>query len=342
MAMNDSLDTDSDFPIAVDADTKFPCKAWERLLVKTKYEYIPPKDRLDSDTPVSADCVRVVCISDTHSKIEVQDPKTIPYGDILLHAGDFTMKGEPNAVHKFNTFLGQLPHKHKIVIAGNHEISFDDNIMSKDHLDPMFGSMNKYVNEMSDLEVKSVKDLLTNCIYLEDSMVSLYGINIYGSPWQPAFGGWGFCLPRGEALLEKWKHIPTNTDILMTHGPPVGYGDVVKGGNHVGCVELLNVVQKVVKPKYHVFGHIHEGYGVSTDGCTTFINASTCTTRYRPSNPAVVLDFPLPSGHSKEEDPIIIHTKVPQDLTAGRKKKMSSAKSRVNSALYPGNNKCNV
>ncbi|XP_033745150.1 metallophosphoesterase MPPED2-like [Pecten maximus] len=331
MATKDTTDTDPDCLIKVDKYTIFPSKAWEHIQVKSKYEYIKPDERLDPSTPVKPDSVRVVCISDTHSKVEMKDPEMIPHGDILLHAGDFTMKGEPNAVNTFNKFLGQLPHKHKIVIAGNHDISFDDFIMSKTSLDPMLGSMQKYRDQMKSLGVKCVRDLMTNCIYLEDAMVSLYGINIYGSPWQPTYasGRWGFNLCRGEPLLQKWKHIPTNTDILITHGPPVGYGDEAKGGNHVGCVELLNVVQKLVKPKYHVFGHIHEGYGMSTDGCTTFINAATCTTRYRPVNPAIVFDFPLPNGHTKDEDPIM-HPKVPMDLTsAGRYKDMSAVGSRL-------------
>ena len=89
-----------------------------------------------------------------------------------------------------------------------------------------------------------------------------------------------------------WNKIPEKTDVLMTHGPPLGrlvsvsntrgsnvmserlslarnynghisplsgYGDVVVRGHHVGCVELLHTVQERVKPQYHVFGHIHEG-----------------------------------------------------------------------------------
>ncbi|XP_060075977.1 metallophosphoesterase MPPED2-like [Ylistrum balloti] len=325
MAKNDVLNTDL---IIIDKYTKFPNKAWERLQVKSKYTYIQPENRLDPSTPVTSDNVRIVCISDTHSKVESRDPTMIPNGDILLHAGDFTMKGEPNAVNVFNRYLGQLPHKHKVVIAGNHEISFDNVIMSKPSLDPLLGSMKKYKDQMANLGVKCVKELMTNCIYLEDAMVNLYGINIYGSPWQPAtaFGRWGFNLCRGEPLLQKWKNIPKETDILITHTPPVGYGDIEKGGNHAGCVELLSVVQKIVKPKYHVFGHIHEGYGMSTDGCTTFVNAATCTTGYRPSNPAIVFDFPLPKGHTKDEHPIM-HPEVPQDLAFDRSQNLATVTS---------------
>jgi len=78
---------------------------------------------------------------------------------------------------------------------------------------------------------------------------------------QPEFGGWGFNLPRGEACLEKWDLIPDDTDVLVTHGPPLGFGDSLQHGGRSGCVQLLHVVQERVRPKYHVFGHIHEGEG---------------------------------------------------------------------------------
>lgn len=76
---------------------------------------------------------------------------------------------------------------------------------------------------------------------------------------QPEFGNWAFNLPRGEECLSKWDLIPDDTDILITHTPPLGHGDLVCSGVRAGCVELLSTVQNRVKPKYHLFGHIHEG-----------------------------------------------------------------------------------
>lgn len=154
-------------------------------------------------------------------------------------------------------------------------------------------------------------ELLTNCIYLQDSSVEMCGIKIYGSPWTPGHGSWGFQRPRGWPLLKKWNAIPSDTDILLTHCPPCGYGDGTADernpllklagfrGDHVGCVDLLNTVQRRVQPKYHIFGHIHEGYGVRTDGKTTFINAATCTKSYQPINQPFVFDFPIPEGYSR-------------------------------------------
>lgn len=65
------------------------------------------------------------------------------------------------------------------MIAGNHELTFDP-AKSKKHLE--------------------MKKLLTNCIYLEDTGVTLYGLNIWGTPWQPTFGGWAFNIDRGKVL----------------------------------------------------------------------------------------------------------------------------------------------
>lgn len=282
--------------IEVDKDTGNPSKAWERIRVHQRYYRCDP---FPPSTPISEDKIRFVCISDTHGKIE-GSKLHMPPGDVLLHAGDFTQKGHMNEIQKFNSYLGALPYKVKVVIAGNHDLTFDDNITEASLR--TFGVQKSTVQSyLSERGLKSVKQMLTSAIYLEDSLVTVCGIKIYGAPWQPVFCDWGFNLNRGEDILKKWQTIPADLDILMTHGPPVGHGDLTGGNNNVGCVELLNTIQKRVKPKFHVFGHIHEGYGVTSDGYTTFINASTCTRRYLPTNAPIVFDFIIPEGHSKEE-----------------------------------------
>ena len=110
---------------------------------------------------------------------------------------------------------------------------------------------------------KYLKSELTNCTYLEDSDLEIHGLKIFGSPYQPPyqpeFDRSAVNLERGQECLGIWKQIPSDTDILVTHGPPLGFGDLCKRGNRAGCVDLLHTVQQRVKPKYHVFGHIHEG-----------------------------------------------------------------------------------
>ena len=65
------------------------------------------------------------------------------------------------------------------------------------------------------------------------SVHALY-MQVWGSPWQPEFCGWAFNLRRGEACAAKWRLIPTATDVLVTHGPPLGHGDLCHGGKRVG------------------------------------------------------------------------------------------------------------
>lgn len=88
---------------------------------------------------------------------------------------------------------------------------------------------------------------------------------------QPEFRKWAFNLPRGGQCLSKWNIIPDNTDILVTHTPPLGFGDLCCTGVRAGCVELLSTVQQRVLPKYHIFGHIHESNYIYILLITVFI-----------------------------------------------------------------------
>ena len=264
-------------PIQVYKHSSDPTKSWSILKPTVSSDSIPQGPH----GPKPKGYTRFVCLSDTHNRT---DSLHVPHGDILIHAGDFTLKGYPREVTKFNEFLGCLPHKYKIVIAGNHDVTFD----SATYADTLWRAV-KHTEIYNSLKVKHS---LSNCVYLEDCGVKVLGFKIFGSPWQPEFHNWGFNLPRGVPLLEKWNQIPEGTDILVTHGPPVGQGDLSHGGVRSGCVELLRTVRDRVKPKYHIFGHIHEGYGVTTDGHTIYVNASVCNTKYKAVNPPIVFDLP--------------------------------------------------
>lgn len=85
--------------------------------------------------------------------------------------------------------------------------------------------------------------------------------------------------------------IPEDTDILITHGPPMGILDRVERDNqNVGCELLLEKIQEI-KPKINVFGHIHEGYGYISNGNTHFINASVLDGRYVLNNKPITIDW---------------------------------------------------
>jgi Icc-related predicted phosphoesterase len=202
--------------------------------------------------------MKCVAISDTHGMYRDID---VPDGDMLIHAGDITMRGKLSEIEDFNAWLGTLPHKHKIVIAGNHDWGFET--------DPV-----------------ESRSIITNAIYLQDEFVVIDGFTFYGSPWQPWFLDWAFNLQRGEEIRKKWALIPNKVDVLITHGPVYGVLDKVITGESVGCEELKIVVDKV-KPKFHVCGHIHEDYGTKEFDDITYINASVCSERYLAINAAV-------------------------------------------------------
>jgi len=227
---------------------------------------IPPKPPL---------AIRFVCLSDTHCR----PVESVPEGDVLLHAGDFSMTGTVVQVRSFNNFLGTLPHKHKIVIAGNHDVTFHE-----DFYDEKWRSFHK-TKEISDF-----KKLLTNCTYIEDEMVVVEGIRIWGSPWQPEFCDWAFNLQRGLELKEMWDLIPVGADIIMTHGPVHRFVDKTRSLESAGCEDLAEAVKRV-KPIVHISGHIHEAYGHVNSGNQHFINASICTIRYQPENLPIVFDL---------------------------------------------------
>jgi len=215
--------------------------------------------------------IKIVAISDTHGlHNDMYHP--LPEGDILVHAGDFCNSGSIVDVKKFNIFLKTLSsYKNIVIIAGNHDWA-----MQKD----------------PQLARDVLLEGLTNVHYLIDEELVLEGIKFYGSPWQPEFCNWAFNLPRGPALAAVWSKVPDDTDILITHGPPDGdLGGMCNHGGEAGCKDLLARIQQV-EPKYHIFGHIHEQYGIRNNNSpTTFINASTCTLGYVPSNKPIIIEY---------------------------------------------------
>ncbi len=202
--------------------------------------------------------MKITFISDTHTKHH-QITSQLPGGDLLVHAGDFSSRGYEHEVDSFfDWFNGLDNYTNKIVIAGNHDFMFED--------DPMLA--------------KDIISHYPNVTYLQDDLevigeVYQDSVKVWGSPWQPEFNNWAFNLPRNsEVLNEKWNQILHNMDIVVTHGPAWGHLDTVVGQSiNLGC-ELLAERLKVVKPKIHVCGHIHSGYGYKFHEGTHYFNAA--------------------------------------------------------------------
>jgi Icc-related predicted phosphoesterase len=222
-----------------------------------------------NSSPILGIFMNIVCISDTHCRLR---KVKIPDGDILVHTGDLTFKGD---IAETSQELREL---------GRHKDRFKAIILVEGNQDWLGARQPALMDQMC-------KD--NGITLLRDSGTTVEGLRIYGSPWQPEFCRWAFNLPRGEPLKEKWGLIPDDTQVLLTHSPPMGILDYIEefNGNigefelkHLGCADLYNRVMELKDLKLSVFGHIHHSNGMTKIGNTTFINASICTEQYKPKN----------------------------------------------------------
>jgi Icc-related predicted phosphoesterase len=222
--------------------------------------------------------IKIVAFSDTHGH---HRSVKVPYGDVLVFAGDLMTSGRKfSEVIDFGEwFMGQ-PHEHKILVAGNHDIMFEHSLST------CLAQFTKYPG---------------NFHYLQDSGVNICGWNFWGSPYQPWFCNWAFNKYRGPDIKQHWDKIPLDTDFLITHGPPIGYGDYCNPmpkygfkGERVGCADLMDRIREV-RPIACFFGHIHNGRGmyISTDQEPDLLsredgwpialhNVSICNEEYQP------------------------------------------------------------
>lgn len=210
---------------------------------------------------------RIACISDLHGKL----PETTPKCDVLVIAGDIC----PATDHKvhfqnvwlattFKDWLNEQPAFKVIAVPGNHDWIYQKQRWMAPDLP------------------------LTMLI---DEAYEYRGLRFYGTPWQPVFMDWAFNLTEPE-LAEKFSMIPQHVDVLISHGPPHGYGDVVKGkGEHLGSRSLHGaIVSRNIQAV--VCGHIHTGHGIYEMGEDTIVvNASALDERYRPVYKPIMLTF---------------------------------------------------
>ncbi|KAI0365767.1 metallophosphoesterase domain-containing protein 1 [Pilatotrama ljubarskyi] len=202
------------------------------FVTRRAYKAYTEKVASVSNSSCNESLVRVVCISDTHNGHDHVPP--LPAGDVLVHAGDLTQSGTEKEIRSALEWLSSAPHPHKVLIAGNHDTAL-----------------------ATPNTCSAILDAFPDLIYLQDSSATLTirgrQIIVYGSPRTPRHGSGVFQYPRGEA---DWN-IPSDVDILVTHGPPMAHLDLKR----LGCKELLQALWHV-QPRLHVFGHLHGGRGV--------------------------------------------------------------------------------
>jgi predicted phosphodiesterase len=252
--------------------------------------------RASSSEPQS---ISIVAISDTHSahsKLKFEAEST---PDILVHSGDLTMIGTKKELEAFIDWLASLPFKHKIVIAGNHDIGLDKSCTFHSQRRRHHGAY-PTPKETDDL-VKSFSK--NKIIYLTpehpstEIEVNDVKLKVYGLPHAPDFlGPNAFMRDRDE---DTWATCQGKYDILMSHSPPRGFLDEAHGNRHVGCDHFLAALKRV-KPAVAVFGHIHEARGTKTvtwdDGSSTLLcNAANYSHRNGSVAPPIYFTINLPS-----------------------------------------------
>ncbi|KAK6767272.1 hypothetical protein RB195_026505 [Necator americanus] len=203
------------------ADPNSEEEYWETIKATKVQLPVQVNSKGEINPPPAVPHLKVVCISDTHNQLD--QVKEIPDGDVLIHAGDLTNYGSEEELKKFNDEIG------------NHDLGFDDTENLKERLEQYRGqgTSRGYL-------------LLTNATWLHDKGVEIDGVNFFGSSWHPLYG-YPFYRPRPE-LEEKWKVLPSNLDVLITHSPALGYLDAF-GDERWGCRYLLKEIEERVKPK---------------------------------------------------------------------------------------------
>lgn len=186
----------------------------------------------------------------------------IPKGDILIHAGDLTYRGNIEEISKELNELAKHRQKYKyiVIVPGNHD----------------------WLAETNPALMKQMcKD--RDIILLNHESIEIDGLKFFGSGYTPEFCNWALNVPRGEPLRRKWAQIPDDTDVLVTHGPPKDILDLVPRpkGFRAGCQDLYNRVQQLPNLRLHVFGHLHFNHAMVKLGNVYFVNASNLDEQYQ-------------------------------------------------------------
>ena len=207
--------------------------------------------------------MRFTIISDTHGKHKAL---RLPPGDVLLHCGDISYNGCKRDIISFYEWFSQQPFTHKLFVAGNHDSPF--------------------TADYSPIKLH----VPYNVVYLQDSGVEIQGVKVWGSPVTPVFRSSAFTVAAGAPIRAHWQGIPTDTDILLTHGPALGVCDQNANNIHAGCAELAGVLDER-RVQVHAHGHIHEAHGVSIRAGRISVNASVVNKRYEVVNPPIHLFY---------------------------------------------------
>lgn len=191
--------------------------------------------------------MKIVAVSDTH-----QYQPRLPKADIIIFAGDANLVNQ-KSIDSFLDYCKTLKTKHIIYVAGNHDTYLEQFTA---------GVLKEYFS-------------ISKVTYLQDEAVTIKGKKFYGTPWSPMFNNWAFMLSEAE-LKDKFRLIPKDTDVLISHSPPHRILDTNDEGVHLGSYYLAERV-RFMPLIIHIFGHIHESYGQ----CSQYYNCSVVNEHYQ-------------------------------------------------------------
>jgi Icc-related predicted phosphoesterase len=209
--------------------------------------------------------MKIVCFSDLHGQYSKKLTEWFMDNpaDLLLFAGDLQLNNFDDGI-KFIDWLNVLPYKEKVFIFGNHDGNYD------------------YTEDY----VAKFKNI--HCLNNEN--IDINGIKIFGSPYSIKFFDWWF-MKSDRQLAKIYSKIPENTNILLTHTPPFGIMDKTISGNFAGSESLLKRIDELSNLKHHIFGHIHENFGIEKIGNINFINASILDEKYKFKRMPIIFEY---------------------------------------------------
>jgi Calcineurin-like phosphoesterase len=227
--------------------------------------------------PSSPKKLRIVCISDTHNTTPA-----LPAGDILIHAGDLTIRGTISELDRQLTWLATRGERFaaRILVAGNHDLALDAAFYAAHGARAHSGLKGKEVEDVVERARRMMVREDGMFTYLEHEVrdVELVELGVkmrvLGSPWSRRIGEvgmWAFGYEDGDKAEKRWADFTISKDevgsasaqsidIVVVHGPPKGICDEDRDGHSDGCEALLMALGRI-KPRLVVCGHRHEGRG---------------------------------------------------------------------------------
>jgi Icc-related predicted phosphoesterase len=176
-------------------------------------------------------------------------------GDVLIHCGDsgFGFNGSNSEVDELDEWFGRQEFDRILYVGGNHDFAIENRVRMGDQV-------------------------FRNAVFLQDQSLHHGGIKFYGAPWVPELSQWAFYLPP-EEMRKRWELIPEDTDVLITHTPPLNILDHNRSGKACGCPDLRKRITDL-RLRFHCFGHVHASAGTLNLIRTTYINASMVNSQY--------------------------------------------------------------